>query len=132
MNINSAFPSKYLKAADLNGGSVIVTIRDVQIENVGQQGSPEDKPVLYFEGKTKGMVLNKTNAAMISSIARSDDTEDWTGVKIKLICAEVDFQGKLTTALRVRDVPRTSKAAPPPPPPPADDVEPIDEDSIPF
>ena len=61
MDINSAFPSNYLKAADLRGGRVTVAIDSVVIENIGD----EDKPIVYFQGKEKGLVLNKTNANMV-------------------------------------------------------------------
>lgn len=130
MNINQAFPSKYLKAADLNGQAVVVTISRVVMEEVGQGTSKEQKPVVYFEGKTKGMVLNKTNSIMITRLADTPDTDYWPGTKIRLVSVEVDFQGQSTPAIRVREMPK-SHAAPPPPPPPAREEAP-DESEIPF
>lgn len=103
MNINQAFPSKYLRAADIGDAQPVVTIEKVLMEEVGQGERKELKPVVYFAGKSKGLVLNKTNATMISRVAASDDTDDWKGVQIKLIAAEVEFQGELTMALRVRE-----------------------------
>jgi hypothetical protein len=97
MRISDAFPSNYLKAANLNGGNARVTISHVAIEEIGD----ERKPVLYFQGKEKGMVLNKTNANNISSLY-GDDTEDWQGKEIVLFPAMVDFQGKTVEAIRVR------------------------------
>lgn len=99
MNINEAFPSKYLKAADIpEGRRVTVTINSVAMELVSRT---DKRPVIYFEGKTKGMVLNKTNSKMISRIAKSDDTDNWIGVQISLYAAEVEFQGDWVPALRV-------------------------------
>lgn len=112
MNINQAFPSKYLRATDLNGGDLAVTIREVTIEDVGTAQKKERKPVVYFVAQEKGMVLNKTNAAMITAIAKSDDTDEWTGVKIRLIAAEVEYQGTLTMALRVRAPLKAQKPQP--------------------
>lgn len=100
MNIESAFPSTYLKASDLQGRTAIVTIASVSMETVGT----DQKPILYFQGKQKGMVLNRTNANNISHIY-GPNTEAWAGQQIELFMAMVDFQGKTVEAIRVR-VPR--------------------------
>lgn len=126
MNINSAFPSKYLKAADAEE-DLIVTIARVKVENVGAQGKDEQKPVVYFKEEAKGMVLNKTNAKMISKIAKSEDTDDWTGVQVRIIATEVEFQGDLVMSLRVRELKKAAKSAPE-----NAAVEAPDEESIPF
>lgn len=100
MDIGRAFPSKYLKAADLGSGDVAVTIKEVRIEAVGQ--TKQDKPILYFKGAPKGLVLNQTNSKRIASIARSNDTDDWKGVKIVLYSTETEFQGDTVDCIRVR------------------------------
>ena len=109
MNINSAFSSKYLKAADAEDGQVW-TITKVKVETVGQGAKAEQKPVIYFKEVDKGMVCNRTNAKMIAQICRSDDTDDWTGKQIKVIATEVEYQGELVQSLRVRTV-TTAKAS---------------------
>ena len=65
----------------------------------------DHKPIIYFEGKEKGIVLNKTNATAIATIY-GDDTDDWTGGEIILYSAWVDFQGKQVEAIRIRVPPR--------------------------
>lgn len=97
MNINNAFPSTYLKAADLQGRRANVTIENVQFEDIGG----DEKPVVYFQNKSRGMVLNKTNANMIAEIANSTETDEWPGVKICLYATKVDFQGRRVDAIRV-------------------------------
>lgn len=97
MNINEAFPSKYLKASDLQGGTPTVTIERVEMEMMGD----DRKMVVYFQGKTKGLVTNKTNANNIAALY-GDDTDDWIGQKIVLVEAMVDFQGKSVPAIRIR------------------------------
>lgn len=97
MRISSAFPSEFLKAADLQGRQVKVVMSHVEMKDIG--GDP--KPVLHFQGKDKGMVLNKTNANNITA-AYGDDTEAWAGREIVLFEAMVDFQGKTVPAIRVR------------------------------
>lgn len=102
MNINQAFPSKYLKADDCEE-DILVTIKTVKMEQVGQGQKQEMKAILYFTELPKGLVLNKTNAKMIEKITGSADTDDWTGAKIRLISTEVEFQGDLVMAVRVRE-----------------------------
>jgi hypothetical protein len=103
MRIGQAYPSKYLKACDLPDGKMVgVTIDHVQIENVAGNDNPDDeKPVLYFVGKGKGMVLNKTNANTITA-GYGDETEDWHGKPVLLFSAEVAFQGKMVPSIRVK------------------------------
>jgi len=106
MKISQAFPSKYLKASDLENKQPRVTISHVQMENIAE--GEDAKPVIFFKGKEKGMVLNKTNANTIR-MAYGDDTDDWANEDIVLFSAMIDFQGKQTEALRVKIPPRNKK-----------------------
>lgn len=127
MRISSAFPSQYLKAADLQGKTAKVTISHVVMEDIGS----DNKPVLYFAGKEKGLVLNKTNANNIA-FAYGDDTDGWEGGSLELFSTMVDFQGRSVEAVRVRVPPRSPAAQPPAPKPqPMPAEEPFD-DVIPF
>ena len=105
MKIGNAFPSDYLKAADLNGKPVRVTIESVSVEKIGD----DQKPVLHFVGKDKTLVLNKTNANRIVEAVGSDETDDWDGWSIVLYPCKVDYQGKRVDAIRVDDRPGSSK-----------------------
>jgi len=110
MKMNDIYPSKYLKADDLQGREVRVTMQSVELEKIGD----DNKPVLYFKGKDKGIVLNKTNASTIS-VGYGDDTDEWFDQPIILFSVMVDFNGKVGPAIRVR-VPtaKDNKAAPAP------------------
>ena len=101
MRISESYPSKYVRAADLGGQDSIVKIRACVEEELGQGAEKVVKPVLYFAGREKGLVLNKTNATAIAE-DYGDDTEAWTGRDIVLFVQKVAFQGKLTPAIRVR------------------------------
>ena len=105
MRIDTAFPGQYLKAADLQGRPVMVTMERVEMETVGD----ELKPVLYFVGKQKGLVLNKTNSNAVAT-AYGYETDAWHGQHIQLVEAMVDFQGRSVPAIRVR-VQQTARAA---------------------
>jgi len=124
MNINSAFPSKYLKAGDLNGVAVPVTIREVKMEEVGRD--KESKPVVYFMNKEKGVVLNRVNTKKIAEIAGSNDTEDWGGTVIALYPSETEFAGETVECIRVK---APKAAAPKPKPEPVAD---LNDDDIQF
>lgn len=105
MRISSAFPSDYIKASDLEGRKFRVKIATVKMERLGD----DEKPILYFVGAKKGMVLNKTNAKKISEVY-GEETKDWVGAEIILFEAMVDFKGDTVPAIRVSAEPRTHAA----------------------
>lgn len=138
-NINDAFPSHYLKAADLKGQQIVVTIERVAFEPVSQ--AREMKAVIYFVGKTKGLVCNKTNGKKIADIARSPLTEDWAGIAIALYPTECEYGGETVDCIRVKAVPPAARARSLPPavvvPPPIArsngvDTDPLTDADIPF
>lgn len=130
MNINEAFPGSYLKADDLKGHQVPVQIDRLVMDTIGD----EHKPVLYFRGKERGLVLNKTNANMIIELLGTAETDEWTGQAIGLFPTKVDFQGRRVNAIRIYspngDEPKLGVTAPPPAPAPVAPVDP--DDDIPF
>jgi hypothetical protein len=97
MKISEEFPSQYIKASDLGGRDIRVTMGRVEREKIGT----DNKLVLYFKGKEKGLVLNKTNAATIGD-AYGDDTEDWYDQPLILFSVKTDYQGKVVDATRCR------------------------------
>jgi hypothetical protein len=121
MKVSEAFPSQYLKAADLNGRNVTLTIKNVDLETIGD----DRKPVAYFEGKEKGLVLNKTNANTIA-FAYGDDMDEWRGGEIIIFPTTTDFQGRTVDAIRVKIPPRKPAGSPT-----AQKAQDLD-DSIPF
>lgn len=141
-NYTDAFPSKFLKAADLKGQQVVVTIESVKFEPVGRE--KEIKAVIYFVGKQKGFIVNKVNGKKVAEIANSPLTEDWSGVPIALYPTECEFSGETVDCIRVKAVTRPSQPARPPIAPvlpviqrravnaPVSDSGPLTEDEIPF
>lgn len=151
MKIGSAFPSTYLKASDIpDDRAVNVRIERVEMEDVGGgRGKKEMKPVLYFVGKEKGMVLNKTNSNTISH-AYGEETEEWGGKPVMIVSTETEFQGDMVACLRIR-IPKTppsgngggGQAAPiatareairnrPPATSPVSEEDQLTDDEIPF
>jgi hypothetical protein len=101
MNIHDIFPSRYLKAHDLGGKSFTLTIRQAQIEELGQLAEKEQCLVLYFIGAKKGFVCNRTNAMIIADLY-SPETDNWVGKAIILYPTQVRAFGKINDAIRVK------------------------------
>jgi len=100
MKISSMYSgSKYLKAADLNGGDKFVTVDRVVEEEVGLE--KDRKPVVYFNGLQKGLVLNKTNADRLAH-KLGDETSAWRGATVELYSELVSYQGQKMEGVRVR------------------------------
>lgn len=127
MNIDSAFPSKWLRAADLKKRDFTLQMLRVLEEEIKGDGSTQ--PVLYFHGAQKGLVLNKTNANTISD-AYGEETDNWIGHEITLHPTRTDFKGERVDCIRIRDI------QVPAPPAPVADEQPADvaadDGSIPF
>jgi hypothetical protein len=100
MDINAAFPSKYLKASDLQGRKIKCTIDRVEMAKMGD----DTKPVLYFRGKDKGLVMNKTKAMTISAMCGAD-TEEWSGREIYIYPTKTSMQGQMVDAIGVEVIP---------------------------
>ena len=83
MKIFACFPSKYLKAADLQDKHITAVMSHVALEEVRDVDEAKMLPVLYFQAVPKGMVLNKTNAKTISS-AYGEETDHWSDMPIVL------------------------------------------------
>lgn len=134
-NINKVFGGGFLKAEDLNGRNVRVTISDVEVKEF-EDGK---KLIVHFEGKDKALVCNKTNAIIIEELTGQSDTDDWAGHTVWLVVRKVEFSGKLVPAIRVALEPPAAPApaaarpapAPRPTPPPAAGAG-LEEDSVPF
>jgi hypothetical protein len=93
-------------------------IKTVVMETLGEDR--EEKMVVYFVGKQKGLVLNLTNFNTIARICGSDETDDWDGQDVVLVTEMVTFRGQTAPAIRVRaPMPRSEIRALKPTPTPA-------------
>jgi len=124
MNINTAFPSKYLKVADLDDKKIRLTIATVEMEKVDTK-KPE-QPVLYFRGQKKGLVLNVTNKNTLCKIY-GEETDAWAGQPIVLAPKETEYQGDVVPCIRL-EKPAAAQTEKKPLPPAAD----VPDDEIPF
>jgi hypothetical protein len=105
----SFFDRDYIGAWDLNGKDMTLTIaKCIGGELVAVGGRKSKKPIVYFEGKEKGFVLNKTNSKLIASLY-GNDVAAWAGKQITIYPTQTTMGGETVDCIRVR--PAVSKAA---------------------
>ncbi len=135
--------SKYLKGNDLKKPDGSYAVVPCVIDRVAvEEFDTENHYVLYFQGKQKGLLLNKTNEAMLVSLfglpGQSNDpqalSQHFHGNRIVLAFDQnVMYAGKRVGGLRLHPSQAPVSEVAPTPPPPADDPPPhTDEDEIPF
>lgn len=84
-----------------DGKDMIVKVKDVRIETVQNQQGKEDKPVMYFDGDVKPLILNTTNCKAIAKVWGTPYIEDWAGHKITLKVKKISAFGEMVDAVRV-------------------------------
>jgi hypothetical protein len=106
MNFSDLYPSRYLKASDLEG-PVTVVIESLDQEEVGKDR--DVKPVMRFRGVGKPLILNRTNGAAIAKLY-GQATAAWLGKPVQLYTATVEVGGEQHDAIRVRAPAAAAKA----------------------
>jgi hypothetical protein len=102
MKRDEVFPSKWLKAPDLKGKAVTLTINTALYEVLkSPEGKEQGKTVLTFRGTGKELPLNMVNWDTISEIA-GDDTDKWPGTKITVFPTTTTMKGKEVNCIRIR------------------------------
>ncbi len=112
MDFDLMYPGRFIKAVDLKGKDVTLTIEKVVIDElVGDKGK-EVKGIIWFVGKKKQLVLNKTNGLCLKQMF-GRETDAWHGKRVSIfptlfgddpcirikgspdIAADIDFELKL-------------------------------------
>lgn len=103
MNVNDFYQteSKFLKAADLkkDGKSIKVRLTIDRAEIVEFKDNTK-KVGLFFKGREKGLVLNKTNAQLVAE-QHGQNMDDWNGKEIAIYPTTTDFGGERVECIRV-------------------------------
>jgi hypothetical protein len=109
VTLSDAFPSKYLKAADLTE-PVVATVKVAELERIkGFDGKETSKVVLYFAKKLKPLPLNRTNFESVMDICGSAESDDFPGAKIELYATTTQMNGKIMDCVRIRAPGATEK-----------------------
>lgn len=104
------FDREYLGAWDLPRDATVV-ISEVKV-GILQQGTKKDKkPIIFFQGKSKGLACNKTNAKIIAKLY-GNDTRKWIGEPITLYATKTQFGSETVDCIRVRPSKPVRKAGP--------------------
>lgn len=103
------FTGKTLASADLGKHEATVKIARVvveQYENDKKKG-PDKKPLIedrwtvYFEGKDKAMVFNKTNCILMEALTGTKNPNRWVGAVITIAVRKVQKGGEMVDGLRI-------------------------------
>ena len=104
------FDRDYIGAWDLPG-DVTVTISKVEgRELISAGGRKTRKPVVWFEGKEKGLALNKTNSKIIATLY-GNDTAGWVGKRVTLYPTKTSMGPETVDCVRVRPTVPPEKGA---------------------
>ena len=78
-NFDQLYPGRFIKAGELNGKKVTVTIRDVDLEELqGEDGKAKAKAIVYFRETEKALVACKTNGLCLKAMFGAT-LSDWVG-----------------------------------------------------
>lgn len=100
------FDREYIGAFDLVDAKgkpidATVTIARVEAKTLTNQKGKTLKPVIWFEGREKGFVANKTNCKTIAGMY-GNRTEAWVGKRITLYPTTTSVGGETVECIRVR------------------------------
>jgi len=102
MHYKAMFDNEYVGAWDLPAGrDAVVTIAKVEAKIIKSQRDPVKKPVVYFQGKERPMIFNKTNSKAVAKLYGTD-TADWIGKRISLYATTTSAGGEEVECIRVR------------------------------
>jgi len=82
------YPGRFLKAGELNGKKVTLTLKDVDLERlVGDDGKPAVKCIISFAETEKKLVACKTNGLCIKAMF-GVELSNWKGKRVTLFPSE--------------------------------------------
>jgi len=140
------YPGRFLRAIDLKGKAITVTIANVYMEEMEDKKGKKKKPIVSFVGKKLEMVLVKTNGECLKAMF-GEVVKNWVGKRITLYPVMVDAFGEMKLAIRILGSPdltddlaakldlgqkssrvklrktKGSKVSAPPPPEPEPEIE---------
>jgi len=102
MRRGQAFPSNFISKEDVQGGDLILTVKNVAIEKIKSEGGEDEKPVMHFRDHDKSLVLNGTNWDTTAAVY-GEDSDGWVGKRVVLFLdPTVRFGKQLVGGVRIR------------------------------
>ena len=101
------FKTKYLRSEDHQEPL------ELTVDHVSEETMPDGarKPVMYFEERQRGLVLNKANFSMMEQLTKQPDSDDWGGTRVLLDVELVSFKGEVKPGLRLHPIRKKQTAA---------------------
>ena len=93
-NFDQAYPGRFLKAGNLDGKKVTLTIESVFHEKLEGDKGVELKVIMKFVGREMQLVVAKTNALCVREMF-GPILKDWVGKRITLFESVVENPGAL-------------------------------------
>ena len=93
----------YLKKEDLSDpvDTVLLWVKEEKVTVHGKDTTT--RLVAYFEGLSKGLVLNTANCETLAEITETDDPNEWKDVALQLyVDPDVTYGGKKIGGIRIR------------------------------
>jgi hypothetical protein len=78
------YPGRFIKAADLKGKNVTLTIASVDLEELEGDKGKRIKGVVGFDGTEKQLALNKTNGICLKEMF-GKKVQAWVGKRVTLM-----------------------------------------------
>ena len=92
LTYDQLFPGRFIKAGEMHGRAVTLTVRDVYLDVLEQEdGREKQQAIIAWQETDREMALNKTNAQSIMAMF-GPDSGDWIGKRITLY-PETDSSG---------------------------------------
>lgn len=99
---------------DLPGQEITVTIKSIVDEQVINNGQKEGCTVAHFVENCKPMILNLTNKKTLAKLYKTKDSAKLAGKRITIGYEKVKAFGKISDALRIRNIVPSAPTTPAP------------------
>jgi hypothetical protein len=104
MNANEYLKSRFLKQSDFPEPEHVQISRFEETDVAKPGERPELKPVVWFAGHDRPLVLNSTNLRRIIK-SFGDETDQWIGRELEIFVDDnVEYAGQIVGGLRVRPI----------------------------
>lgn len=109
---NRSYAGQYLTPVQIDR-AITVKIAGVHTDTIkswkkGEE--PKERAVLMFEGKTQGMVVNKTSFKALAGMFGWDQ-DSWIGKEIFLVTVQREAFGRVVDSIEIRPVAQGVRAA---------------------
>jgi hypothetical protein len=101
LSYDALFPGRFIKAGEMSGKPVTMTIADVYLDHLeGEDGREKPQAIVSFKETKREWALNKTNAQCLLAMW-GPDSGDWISKRVTLF-AERDASGLSDSGLCLR------------------------------